>query len=63
MNLDKAVQIVAELDRLRAVQRELKAAFKNDELDGGWKAALDHPLYQQASERIAALQEDLKILI
>lgn len=63
LSLEKAMRIVGEIDLLRGVQRELKAAFKDDELNGGWKAALDHPLWGWAEQRIAALHEDMKGLI
>lgn len=62
-NLVRAKDIVHEIDELRALQRELKSAFKNDELDGGWRAALQHPLYLDAERAIEKLQEQLKILI
>lgn len=63
LSLAKAEQIVGEIDLLRGVQRELKAAFKDDELNGGWKAALEHPLWGWAEQRIAALHEEMKGLI
>lgn len=62
-NLGRASMIVNELADLAGVQSALKAAFKNDELDGGWKTALEHPLYLQAEARKASLQDELKGLI
>lgn len=62
-NLDRATEICDEVEGLLRVQGELKRAFKNDELDGGWKTALEHPLYLQAEARKVALQDELKGLI
>jgi hypothetical protein len=62
-NLDRARMITTEIMELGTLQGALKAAFRNDELDGGWKAALDHPLYIQAEERIVSLREELRGLI
>jgi len=62
-NLEKAAVIVRAIADIRAVQVELKAAFKGDELDGGWRAALTHPLYLDAEAAIADLREQLKVLI
>jgi hypothetical protein len=62
-NLEKAKQIVDESKELREVQNHLRAAFKNDELDGGWQTALEHPLYLQAAERLQELKQQLKELI
>lgn len=62
-NLDDAREIVNEIAELRAAQEELKRAFKNDDLEGGWRAALTHPLYLSAAERIETLHEQLKGLI
>lgn len=62
-DVERATTIVRELNELAGVQSALKAAFKNDELDGGWKTALEHPLYLQAEARKASLQDELKGLI
>lgn len=62
-NLDQAIAIVARIAQCIAVQNELKRAFKDDELDGGWKAALTHPLYLQAEAEVSALRDELKGLI
>lgn len=62
-NLSKAAEIIAEIDECVRVQKALKDAFRNDQLDGGWQAALEHPLYLQAEGRIALLQSQLKELI
>lgn len=62
-NIDDALDIVAEIDQVRAVLRELKAAFARSELDGGAKAAPRHPLYIQCEERLATLHDQLMLLI
>jgi hypothetical protein len=62
-NLDDAVQVVAEIDKVRAVQRELRSAFARSELDGGAKAALNHPLYLEAATRLDELHDELMGLI
>lgn len=62
-NLWRAVQIVRETDQLRGVVAELKSAFARNELDGGVKAASDHPLYIQAQARLTELHEQLVVLI
>lgn len=62
-NLDRAKEYIAEIHSLRNVQKELKNAFLDQELDGGWRAALEHPLYLQAQASIDALQEQLRLLI
>ena len=62
-NLDDAAEIIAEIDTLRAVQRELRSAFARSELDGGAKAAPMHPLYADAEGRLAQLHDALMILI
>lgn len=62
-NVDDALGIVAEIDQVRAVLRELKAAFARSELDGGVKAAPRHPLYTQCEERLATLHDQLMLLI
>lgn len=62
-NLERAAAIIAEIEQVRAVQRELRSAFAGSELDGGAKAAVEHPLYQDATRRLAALHEALMLLI
>ncbi|QIG59022.1 hypothetical protein SEA_RUBYRALPH_14 [Microbacterium phage RubyRalph] len=62
-NLDDAIEIVAEIDRVRSVIRELKAAFAKSELDGGAKAAPSHPLYIQAQEKLDELHDQLMMVI
>ena len=62
-NLAKAKRLVREQQELTAVMRAYKAAFKNDELDGGWKAALTHPTYLEAEKRLAEIDNELKGLI
>lgn len=63
LSLTKAMQIVDKIEKLRAVQDELKRAFKDDALAGGWKAALEHPLWGWSEQRIAVLHEEMKGLI
>lgn len=63
LSLTKAVRIIDEIELVRGVQRELKAAFTGDELNGGWRAALDHPLWAEADARLTELQDELKGLI
>lgn len=62
-NLRDAIEIVAEIDRVRGVCSELKSAFARRELDGGVKASYMHPLYVQAQERLAELHDQLIVLI
>lgn len=62
-NIDDALEIVAEIDRVRSVIRELKAAFARSELDGGAKAAPQHPLYIECEERLATLHAQLMMVI
>lgn len=62
-NLEDAVDLIVEIDRVRAVMRELKSAFAKSELEGGVKAALRHPLYLQAEDELAELHDQLKGLI
>lgn len=62
-NLDDALEIVGEIDRVRAVIRELRSAFARSELDGGLKALPDHPLHQQAEAKLHELHERLMILV
>lgn len=62
-NLDDALEIVAEIDQVRSILRELKSAFARSELDGGVKAAPRHPLWIQAEERLAELHEQLMMVI
>lgn len=63
INLDKAVEIIGRIQKLRDVQRELKSAFARSELDGGAKAALQHPLYLAAQAKLDQLHDDLMVLI
>lgn len=62
-NLDDALEIVEEIDRVRSVIRELKAAFAKSELDGGVKAAPKHPLYIEAQEKLDQLHDQLMMVI
>lgn len=62
-NLDDAIAIVARIAQVRAVQTELRSAFAKRELDGGAKAAFDHPLYQQAVAELGDLHERMTLLI
>jgi hypothetical protein len=62
-NLDDAVAITRRIGERQQVQQELKHAFKDDALDGGWKTALVHPLYLAAEEEIIRLRDQMKMLI
>lgn len=62
-NLDKAIRISEEIDALQNVMKKLKSAFVHRELEGGVKAAFTHPLYLEAEQRIAELEEQLTLLI
>lgn len=62
-NLDRAVEYIRKIREYRDVQTQLMSAYMDKELAGGWKAALDHPLYLQAQTAIEALQEQLRLLI
>jgi hypothetical protein len=62
-DLTEAEAIVKRIQKLRAVQSELKAGFARDALEGGAKAALDHPLYLKAAAEIVSQQDRLKLLI
>lgn len=63
LSMMKATQIVQKISILRQTQDELKRAFKDDALNGGWRAALTHPLYLEAEKNIIELRESLKELI
>lgn len=63
LNLVIGREYMAEIRDCRDIQAELKRAFKDDALDGGWRAALTHPLYLQAEARITELQGLMKGLI
>lgn len=62
-NLDDARAIVAEIQQIRAVQTELRSAFARRELDGGARAAFDHPLYLDAVRALESLHDRLTQLI
>jgi len=62
-NLARAMQIVTDIDICRGVVDALKRAFKSEELDGGWRTALSHPLYVSTEARIASLEDELRGLI
>lgn len=62
-NLGKALSLVEDITKLRAVQKAVRDMFARRELEGGVKAAFDHPLYLQAQARIEELEEALIILI
>ena len=62
-NLGKAKRIVSEITVLRDIQKALKSAFAHRELDGGPLAALEHPLYLEAEQKIQALEEEFTQLI
>lgn len=63
INLSKAIEISEEISKLKVVQKDLKDAFYHRALDGGPKAALEHPLYIRAQMRIDELQEELTLLV
>lgn len=63
INLRKGAEIVYAIQSMRNIQRALKDAFAHRELDGGPKAAVNHPLYLQSERRIAQLEEELVGLI
>lgn len=62
-NLDDAIALTRRIGECQQVQQELKRAFKDDALDGGWKTALVHPLYLAAEEEIVRLRDQMKMLI
>lgn len=61
-NIDDALEIVADIQKIYSVQRELKAAFARSDLDGGVKAAPSHPLYAECEERLEKLRDQLKMV-
>jgi hypothetical protein len=61
-NLDRAAKIIEKIDVCLRSRSEIKAAFATMELDGGTKAALDHPLVVLATARLAQLREELTLL-
>ena len=63
INLDNALSTLERIERLRALQRELRAAFARRELDGGAKAAFEHPLYLESEDELRSLHDELMILI
>jgi len=62
-NIDDAIEIVRDIERVRLVVMELKSAFAKSELDGGVKAVVKHPLYIEAQERLNLLHEQLMMVI
>ena len=62
-NLANAIQLTWEIQQVRAARDELKRAFALNELDGGVKAAFEHPLYIQAEARLAKLHDQLMMVI
>lgn len=62
-NLWIAANLIADIESVRAVQREIRSAFARSELDGGVKAAPRHPLYIEAEERLAELHDQLMMVI
>lgn len=63
-NYSRAVEILDKLYAARAVSRELKTAFaKHGQLDGGARAAADHPLYLEAVAEEKRWHEALMELI
>jgi hypothetical protein len=62
-NLDRAIKIAERIDKLLAVRSNLRAAFAGKELEGGHKAAFDHPLWHQADAEIARLRDSLTLLV
>lgn len=62
-NLDKAINIVDQINKVVAVQKALKGAFVHRALEGGVKAAFTHPLYLEAEAKIQELEEQLTLLI
>ena len=63
LNLEDGKKIDQEISELESLQKRLKSAFAEDELEGGWKAALTHPLYIEAQRSIDRLKDELKLLI
>lgn len=61
-NIDDALEIVADIQKIYSVQRELKAAFARSDLDGGVKAAPSHPLYAECERRLEKLRDQLKMV-
>lgn len=62
-NLDKAIVITEDIRQCKAVMKALKDAFSYRDLEGGYKAALTHPLYLDAEAKVAELEEELTLLI
>lgn len=62
-DLEKAKALVKEIDELLQLQKTIKLAFAKDELDGGWKTALEHPLYLEAENQLQELFSEMKGLI
>lgn len=61
--IDDALEIVVEIEACHRIQREIKAAFVGQALEGGALAALEHPLYVRATERMAELRAELMLVI
>jgi hypothetical protein len=62
-NLDRAEEIVAEIENTIRVQKAIRAAFAQNQLDGGVKAADAHPLMIQATAKLAQLQQDFLLTL
>lgn len=62
-DIDRAINYALQIEMCQKAQRELKAAFHHQELDGGAKAALEHPLYLKLEAEIAQYRELLVGLV
>lgn len=62
-NIEKGIRLSEEIEQLKMMQKNLTSAFHHQQLDGGAKAALEHPLYLAAAERIQKLQVEMTLLI
>lgn len=62
-NVDRGIEISQRIAAIDAMLGELKRIFAKRELEGGYKAALTHPLWTQCQAERAQLQESLTLLV
>lgn len=62
-DLEKAKRISRSIQDLKLLQKTIKDVFAHRLLDGGPRAALDHPMYLQAESQITKLEEEMTYLI
>lgn len=62
-NLDDGMEMAAEIEKLHALKRELKAGIAQTELGEYDKHFVEHPLYAQINTRIMELRVAITELV